>query len=94
MLNKMRKSNKEGLRLKSINLDDRTGNKKIPLLYDNLENCCGCSACFSICPRHAITMNSDLEGFLYPLIDADKCICCNQCIKVCAFKKDQIVNLK
>ena len=33
------------------------------------EDCCGCSACFNICPVQAITMQEDREGFKYPKID-------------------------
>lgn len=46
-------------------------------------NCCGCSACVSICPRQCITMQQDEEGFPYPSIDLDKCIDCHLCEKVC-----------
>jgi len=45
--------------------------------------CCGCSACFNICPKNAISMEYDSEGFLYPKIDNDKCIKCGLCLKVC-----------
>lgn len=31
-------------------------------------------------------MAEDKEEFLYPKIDADKCIRCNKCLKVCPFK--------
>ena len=62
---------------------------RVPQLFENRENCCGCSACFSICPVHAISMNPDEEGFLYPIVDAKKCIRCNKCISVCSFKVDQ-----
>lgn len=47
------------------------------------QNCCGCSACKSICPKHCITMQEDEEGFLYPQIDLDICIDCKLCEKVC-----------
>lgn len=53
------------------------------------ENCCGCSACYAICPVGAIDMKVDEEGFLYPEIDRKRCLQCNACIDVCAFKKDQ-----
>ena len=36
---------------------------KTPLIYKNKENCCGCSACYSICPVGAIKMKEDDEGF-------------------------------
>ena len=58
-------------------------------LYLNKENCCGCSACYSICPVSAIEMEEDKEGFLYPVIDREKCIKCRRCLSVCAFKSDQ-----
>ena len=47
------------------------------------EDCCGCYACYNICPKECITMESDNEGFWYPKIDKDKCINCNLCEKVC-----------
>lgn len=65
-------------------------NKSIPILYKEKENCCGCTACYSVCPSHAISMESDEEGFLYPFIDEKKCISCFRCLSVCAFKRDQI----
>ncbi|MFA6807901.1 MAG: Coenzyme F420 hydrogenase/dehydrogenase, beta subunit C-terminal domain [Eubacteriales bacterium] len=51
----------------------------------NPQDCCGCTACASICVRHAITMKPDALGFLYPEVDKDKCIHCGLCEKVCAF---------
>jgi len=50
-------------------------------------NCCGCNACFNICPKTAISMEYDSEGFLYPKIDDDKCIKCGLCLKVCPIIK-------
>ena len=50
---------------------------------ENLENCSGCHACFSVCPKSAITMSENSEGFLYPQIDSDKCIKCGLCEKAC-----------
>lgn len=47
------------------------------------EDCCGCYACYNICPKECITMESDNEGFWYPNIDKNKCINCNLCEKVC-----------
>lgn len=38
---------------------------------------------------HAIKFEYDSEGFLYPLVDYDKCVGCLRCEKVCAFKKDK-----
>lgn len=49
------------------------------------EECCGCSACKCVCPKQAITMEPDVLGFLYPKIDANICVNCGLCEKVCAF---------
>ena len=61
-------------------------NEQIPILYKKKQECCGCAACFAICPQGAITMIEDEEGFEYPRIDESKCIKCYKCISVCAFK--------
>jgi coenzyme F420-reducing hydrogenase beta subunit len=55
------------------------------LLYERKEECCGCTACMSICPKQAITMISDEEGFLYPSINQELCIECDLCKQVCPF---------
>ncbi len=46
--------------------------------------CCGCGACFNICPKKAISMEYDNEGFLYPKVDNSKCVKCELCLKVCS----------
>ena len=61
--------------------------KKIPILYKRKEECCGCAACYSICPKDAINMIVDDEGFEYPEVDKDKCVQCNMCLNVCPFKQ-------
>lgn len=52
------------------------------------KDCCGCTACESICPQGAISMKPDNLGFLYPVIDESKCTRCNLCSKVCSFNKN------
>lgn len=47
------------------------------------EKCCGCSACKCACPKDAINMVYDEEGFLYPKVNEDKCIDCSLCDKAC-----------
>lgn len=51
------------------------------------ENCCGCTACASICRHDAIEMRPDSLGFLYPHVDENKCVKCGLCDKVCSFKE-------
>ena len=46
-------------------------------------NCTGCGACYSICPKKAITLKEDFSGFKYPTVNVDKCVNCNLCEKVC-----------
>lgn len=45
-------------------------------------DCCGCTACASICPKGCIAMKADEEGFCYPQIDEALCIDCGLCEKV------------
>lgn len=71
------------------NVEHNKSARPLPELYEDSDHCCGCSACYSICPAHAITMEPDEEGFLYPMIDAGKCVRCYKCLSVCAFKVDQ-----
>lgn len=45
--------------------------------------CNGCHSCKQICPKNAISMKKDKEGFLYPDVDQNKCIDCSLCEIVC-----------
>ncbi len=53
------------------------------IILSHKEDCCGCTACLSVCPKQCIRMEKDEEGFLYPKIDTESCIDCEQCEKVC-----------
>ena len=55
----------------------------VPVLFEKKEDCCGCTACYAICPKQAIEMLEDEESFLYPSIDAKVCIRCSSCLRVC-----------
>ena len=61
--------------------------KPIPVLYERKEDCCGCTACYAICPKSAISMQPDEEGFDYPVVDVEKRIRCYMCFKVCPIKE-------
>lgn len=45
--------------------------------------CCGCGACAAICPKDAIHMAWNQNGFYYPSVDYKKCVECSLCDKVC-----------
>ncbi len=49
--------------------------------------CCGCTACASICPKEAIKMAPDEEGFLYPSVDMNSCVECGLCDSVCPIQQ-------
>ncbi len=46
-------------------------------------DCTGCGACKNKCPKKAITMEYNEEGFLVPVVNSDQCIGCGLCEKVC-----------
>ncbi len=62
--------------------------EKTPVLYSRKEECCGCTACYAVCPQSAISMKEDEEGFEYPQIDENKCVGCCICLKVCPLKAE------
>lgn len=54
------------------------------------EKCCGCQACYNICPKNAISMLEDEKGFKHPKIDKEKCINCGLCRRICPILKSSI----
>jgi coenzyme F420-reducing hydrogenase beta subunit len=52
------------------------------------KSCCGCGACKNICPKGAIEIVKDEEGFYYPVVDEKKCISCGLCHKVCQYENE------
>ncbi len=70
-------------RNKSSNIFPIGYNKAKMIQLTNKADCCGCSACESICPKTAIKMQVDDKGFSYPFIDQLICINCGLCDKVC-----------
>lgn len=63
------------------------------LFSKDKNECSGCSACKSICPRNCIEMIDDEYGFKYPVVNDSNCINCHLCEKICPIvnctKKEQ-----
>lgn len=45
--------------------------------------CTGCGACMNRCPKDAIRMELDAEGFLHPVVEVARCINCALCRQAC-----------
>lgn len=58
-----------------------------PILADRAK-CTGCGACAAGCPRNAITMVRDHEGFSYPQV-GEGCVQCGHCSHVCPSLKQR-----
>lgn len=62
--------------------DNEIVDRPMPILAQR-EECTGCSACASGCPKNAISMQRDKEGFLYPVVDHALCVECGRCTSIC-----------
>lgn len=56
-------------------------------VFSMSNNCCGCGACSSICPKNAIKFEKNIKGFLYPRVDETKCIGCDLCMQACPLRE-------
>jgi len=50
------------------------------------KDCTGCCACVDVCPKGAISLKTDIEGFWYPVVNERICVQCSLCDKVCSVK--------
>lgn len=66
--------------------------KKDIVLFKEKRQCCACGACENICPKQAISMKEDRNGFLYPRINHEICIKCGLCNKVCEYQNNTLLN--
>lgn len=46
-------------------------------------NCTSCQVCAAVCPKEAITIDLNPDGFYRPLVNESKCIDCGLCTTVC-----------
>lgn len=56
-----------------------------------LRECTSCGACGAVCPKSAISIGLNNEGFYRPLVDTEKCIECGLCVKVCYKFDEQLI---
>ena len=61
---------------------------KKPVLCKEAD-CTGCTACASVCPVGAISMEADHEGFLRPVV-SDACVLCHKCEQTCPILRPQV----
>lgn len=54
----------------------------------NMPSCTGCTSCVNACPKGAISMIENEQGFKEPKIDSSRCIDCGLCKKVCPLNKE------
>jgi len=69
-------------------LEDMIGlTRKVECPTDiRMADCYGCYACKEICPKDAISMVRDEEGFYFPHVDGELCINCGLCERICIAK--------
>lgn len=46
-------------------------------------DCCACGACMSVCPKEAIKIEKNTDGFYFPHINKNLCVKCGKCKMVC-----------
>ena len=71
-------------------MDIHNGDKTIRNVSQN--KCTGCSACYNICPKNAISMKEGKDGFVFPIINNDCCINCGLCLKTCPVENPKYIN--
>ncbi len=54
----------------------------------NADKCCGCGACETICPKAAVALIPNEQGFLSPVVDTSACIGCDLCEAVCPLRTE------
>lgn len=81
----LRKAFKNEITIRTENKDKNKNMPILPFRDRRKKDCSGCFACVETCPKQAIKMKIDEEGFQYPEIDEGKCIHCGICDRICGF---------
>lgn len=62
-------------------------NESVKVTSEGITNqCCGCGACAAACPKEAITVRLDVDGFQSYSVDESKCVNCGICRSVCPMR--------
>lgn len=56
------------------------------------DKCYGCGCCSAVCPKAAISMKIDDEGFLHPKLNVEQCNNCGLCTGICPGIEHKINN--
>ncbi len=59
--------------------------EKLIELGKEKNKCSSCGACFSLCPKKAISFKEDERGFEYPFINEELCVKCGLCVSKCTY---------
>lgn len=57
-----------------------------------LRECTSCQVCGAVCPKEAIHIELNKDGFYRPIIDQNRCIDCGICLKAC-YKYDEQISI-
>ena len=52
------------------------------------DKCVGCGVCGLVCPKGAVALREDREGFLRPVVDVCRCVSCGACVRSCPVNRD------
>ena len=51
--------------------------------------CTACGACISTCPKKALYLEQDQDGFYYPKLNDRDCVSCGKCVAICPIFKEK-----
>ena len=52
------------------------------------DKCVGCGVCGLVCPKGAVALRENREGFLRPVVDGSRCVSCGACVRSCPVNRD------